>query len=48
MEPMKHWLTTRGWNASAINLFPSDGTATLEDLAKQLASYVNKEFPTDQ
>lgn len=48
MEPMKHWLTTRGWNASAINLFPSDGTATLEDLAKQLASYVNKAFPADQ
>ena len=48
MEPMKHWLTKRGWNASAINLFPSDGTATLEDLARQLAIYVNKTFPADQ
>ena len=48
MEPMRRWLTTRGWNASAIDLFPSDGTATLEDLGKQLASYVNTSFPDDQ
>ena len=48
MEPMRRWLVARGWNASAINLFPSDGTATLEDLAKQLASYVNKTFPADR
>lgn len=48
MEPMRRWLITRGWNASAITLVPSDGTATLEDLAKQLASYMNKSFPTDQ
>ena len=48
MEPMRRWLTGRGWNVFAINLFPSDGTATLEDLAKQLARYVNKSFPADQ
>jgi len=48
MEPMRRWLITRGWNASTISLFPSDGTASLEDLAKQLASHVNKSFPVDQ
>jgi triacylglycerol lipase len=48
MEPLRRWLIGRGWNASAVNLFPSDGTATLEDLAKQLASYVDKSFPAEQ
>ena len=48
MEPMRRWLIARGWTVSAINLFPSDGTAKLEDLAKQLASYVNKRFPADR
>jgi triacylglycerol lipase len=48
MEPMRCWLTAHGWNAFAINLSPSDGSATLEDLAKQLAIYVDKTFPDDQ
>jgi triacylglycerol lipase len=48
MEPMRRWLIARGWKASAVSLSPSDGTATLEDLAKQLANYVSESFPADQ
>src|ERR1700674_1321323 len=48
MKTMKQWLTSHGWSVFAINLAPSDGSVALEDLAHQLAAYIDTTFPRNQ
>jgi triacylglycerol lipase len=44
MRIMKSRLERGGWHVFALSLRPSDGSARLEDLAEQLARYVDATF----
>ena len=48
MRRMQRWLKARGWNVYAMNLVPSDGRASLEQLARQIAMYVDETFPNNR
>ena len=41
---MSRWLEGRGYRVLAVDLEPSDGTATLEDLAGQLQAFVERKL----
>jgi triacylglycerol lipase len=45
---MSAYLTQRGWEVHRINLTPNIGSAKLEQLATQVADYIDKTFPTSQ
>ncbi len=38
----------RGWSVYALDLVPNNGAVGLDKLAKQVADYVNSEFPPEQ
>ena len=41
---MARWLEGRGFRALAVDLTPSDGAVGLEELAAQLAEFVNRKL----
>jgi len=43
--PMAGWLRTRGFRPLAVDLTPSDGTVGLDELARQLAAFVDHQLP---
>lgn len=45
---MTMYLTTHGWSVYSVALTPSNGDKGLDDLAKQLATYIYKTFPGEQ
>jgi triacylglycerol lipase len=45
MKIMQRWLEKHGWKVFSVDLVPSDGRASLEELALQLATYVNQTIP---
>ena len=48
MELMKLRLKKAAWNAVSVSLVPSDGSAPLEQLAAQLANYIQIRFSPQQ
>lgn len=45
---MGKYLKQRGWSVHALDLVPNNGAVGLDKLAKQVANYVNNEFPPEQ
>lgn len=45
---MGKYLKHRGWSVYALDLVPNNGAVGLDKLAKQVADYVNSEFPPEQ
>ncbi|NEP02546.1 MAG: alpha/beta fold hydrolase [Symploca sp. SIO2E9] len=45
---MSTYLTKRGWSVHTLNLKPNDGTVSLDQLATQVADYVDKTFSSRQ
>lgn len=39
------YLTAWGWSVHTLNLSPNDGSENLENLAQQIANYINHVFP---
>jgi triacylglycerol lipase len=42
------YLDQSGWSVHSLNLKPNDGSASLNELAKQVADYVDRNFETGQ
>ena len=47
-EVLSAYLDQLGWSVHSINLKPNDGSAPLNDLAKQVADYVDRTFESGQ
>ncbi|MGL5034264.1 MAG: alpha/beta fold hydrolase [Microcystaceae cyanobacterium] len=47
-EVLSAYLDQLGWSVHSINLKPNDGSAPLNDLAKQVADYVDQTFESGQ
>jgi triacylglycerol lipase len=45
---MSAYLTERGWSVYSLNLAPNWGNASLEELAKQMADYIDTNFDPEQ
>jgi triacylglycerol lipase len=45
---MGTYLKQRGWSVYALDLVPNNGAIGLDELAKQVGDYVNREFPPEQ
>jgi triacylglycerol lipase len=45
---MGKYLQQQGWSVYALDLVPNNGAVGLDELAKQVADYVAKEFPPEQ
>ena len=48
MRRMRRWLRSRGWHVLAPDLTPNDGSLSLCELAKWLATYIEETFPKDR
>jgi triacylglycerol lipase len=48
MQPMARYIRTAGWEVHTPTLEPSWGQATIEDLAQQLADYLDANIAQDQ
>ena len=48
MEPMARYLRYQGWDARTITVSPSWGQKGLEELAGQVAKYIDAHYPKDQ
>ena len=47
-KELSAYLDQLGWSVHSINLKPNDGSAPLNDLAKQVAGYVDRTFESGQ
>ncbi len=47
-KELSAYLEQLGWSVHSINLKPNDGSAPLNDLAKQVADYVDRTFESGQ
>jgi triacylglycerol lipase len=47
-KELSAYLNQLGWSVHSINLKPNDGSAPLNDLAKQVADYVDRTFESGQ
>jgi triacylglycerol lipase len=47
-KELSAYLNQLGWSVHSINLKPNDGSALLNDLAKQVADYVDQTFESGQ
>lgn len=47
-KELSAYLDQLGWSVHSINLKPNDGSAPLNDLAKQVADYVDRTFESGQ
>ncbi|MEB3161111.1 MAG: triacylglycerol lipase [Synechocystis sp.] len=47
-KTMTRFLTEKGWSVHSLNLVPNDGSASLTQLAKQVADYIDRTFPPQQ
>jgi triacylglycerol lipase len=48
MRAMSNWLASQGWEVHTIDLMPNDGSERLETLAKQINTYVSKQFSPER
>ena len=47
-QKMTQYLNLRGWTVHSLSLTPSNGCAALDDLARQVAAYIDRTFAADQ
>ncbi|MEB3228445.1 MAG: triacylglycerol lipase [Synechocystis sp.] len=47
-KTMAAYLTEKGWSVHGLNLVPNDGSASLAQLAKQVADYIDQTFSPQQ
>ncbi|NET57902.1 MAG: alpha/beta fold hydrolase [Symploca sp. SIO2E6] len=45
---MSTYLEEQGWSVDGLNLIPNNGTASLEQLAKQVADYIERHFDPEK
>lgn len=45
MQPLRTWLTARGWEVATLSMAPNDGSVPLEELARQVRVAADAHFP---
>lgn len=48
MEPLARFLRARGWEAHTLTMAPSWGQVGIEELARQLAAFLDRRFAPEQ